>query len=240
MGDILPLEDGTLSVVDLTGTWHPLAIPEGVSALAFRMVVSAIHTSYITRNGSFPSFAELVQEYPRLREKDVLTCWESPELQTALRYRGLEWRTEDGLTLAQEHLILALSDPTDRRSQATILRANGVSGVTYRTWLKDKLFAHKLQKLSVEGYVDYMPNIRNALIREAMDGKQQAIELIFAITGEWSPETEALGDLKAVVQSLVESVVKHVTNDAEKQAILADAEAAVRGFRIKNQQALEN
>lgn len=240
MGDILPLEDGNLSVVDLTGSWHPIVPPEGVSALAFRTIISAIHTFYLTNDGSFPSFAELVTAYPRLREKDVLTCWEHESLQEALKYRGLEWNFDGGLTLAQEHIIMAFADPTDPRSEAAVLRQHGISGATYRTWLKNPLFKHKLDKLSVEAYQDYLPHVRNALIKEAMDGKQQAIELVFAVTGEWSPETEALGDLKLVVQSLVESVVKHVTDDKQKQAILADAEAAVRGFRVTNRQALES
>lgn len=238
MPDLFPVEEGELKVVDLTGAIQPLALPEGVSALAFRTIVSAIHTSYLHTH-SLPQFDELIDLYPRIRSKDLLAAWESEELATALRYRGLEWGgAKSGLTLAQEHLIMALSDPTDKRAQNTKLRSHGVSGTTFRTWMKNPLFAERMHKSSIENYTDFLPLARNALVENATSGDQRAIELLFQITGEWSPETEALGDLRLVVQNLVESVIRNVHDPEAKKAILSDAEAALSGFRLRNQKSI--
>ena len=132
---------------------------------------------------------------------------------------------------------MALSDPTDKRSQAVILRNLGVSPTTFRTWMKNSLFAHRLHQASVANYHDFLPMARNALISEAIDGKMPAIEMLFQLTGEWSPEAEAVGDLKIVVRTLVESVARHVTDEEVKKAILSDAELALSSLRLTKQNA---
>jgi hypothetical protein len=107
--------------------------------------------------------------------------------------------------------------------------------------MKSSLFNHRLHQASVANYHDFLPLARNALISEAIDGKMPAIEMLFQLTGEWSPEVEAVGDLKAVVQTLVESVVRHVHDESTKRAILADGEAALAALRLtkQNSRALE-
>jgi hypothetical protein len=231
--DLFPVEDGEMKVVDLAGGFQPIKPPEGVSVSLFRAIVSAIHT-YFLHEKVLPGFDDLLAEYPRFNSsKDrLLTTWRSDELAQALRYRGLQWNSDGGLTIQQEHTLMALSDPTDKRSQAAILRAVGVSGTTFRTWMKSPLFADKLHRASVANYEDFLPLARNALIQQATEGKLPAIELLFQITGEWSPETQAIGDLKAVMQTLIESIVRNVHDPEAKAAILADAEAALLTLRL--------
>lgn len=240
MTDLFPVEDGELKVVDLTGGFQPVRTPEGLSVGLFRTIVSAIHMYYL-HESAMPSFDELLETYPRLNKEKLLIAWRSEELTTALRYRGLEWKTDGGLTIQQDHTLMALSDPTDKRSQASILRNLGVSGTTFRTWMKNPLFADRLHRASVANYEDFLPLARNALIQQATEGKLPAIELLFQITGEWSPETQAIGDLKAVMQTLVESIVRNVHDPEAKAAILADAEAALLTLRLTptTQRALE-
>lgn len=237
MTDLFPVEDGELKVLSvITNGYEPIRPPEGVSTIAFRTIISAIHTHYL-HEGVAPGFDELLTLYPRIRKDTLLTCWEHPSTVQALEYRGISWHVDAGLTIQQEHTLMALSDPTDKRSQAVILRNLGVSPTTFRTWMKNSLFAHRLHQASVANYHDFLPMARNALVGEAIDGKLPAIELLFQITGEWSPEAEAVGDLKAVIQTLVESVVRNVHDETTKKAILGDAEAALAGLRLSKQNA---
>jgi hypothetical protein len=233
--DLFPIDDGELKVLSvISNGFVPIEPPEGVTPLSFRTVVSAIHTYYL-HEGTVPDFDELLGLYQRIRKDVLLKCWESPELKQALGHRGVEWLSDGGLTIQQEHTIMALSDPTDKRSQGAILRNIGVSPTTFRTWMKSSLFNHRLNQASVANYHDFLPMARNALISEALDGKMPAIELLFQLTGEWSPETEAVGDLRAVVQTLVESIVRNVRDDETKRAILADGEAALASLRLTKQ-----
>ena len=241
MTDAFPVEDGELKVLSLaTSGYQPIVPPEGVSVIAFRTILSAIHTFYL-HEGMVPGFDELLKLYPRIRKSDLLTCWESEPLVQALNLRGISWLVDAGLTIQQEHTIMALSDPTDKRSQSVILRNLGVSPTTLRTWMKNSLFSHRLHQASVANYADFLPMARNALISNAIDGNLPSLQLLFQITGEWSPETEAIGDLKAVVQTLVESVVRNVPDEQTKRAILADGEAALASLRLtkQSQRALE-
>jgi hypothetical protein len=241
MTDAFPIEGGELKVLSvITSGYQPIEPPQGVSAMAFRTILSAIHSFYL-HEGQMPQFDELLKLYPRIRKDTLLTCWEHPSLKQALELRGLDWLVDNGLTIQQENTIMALSDPTDKRSQAVILRNLGVTPTTFRTWMKNSLFNHRLNVASVANYHDFLPMARNALISEALDGKMPALELLFQITGEWSPETEAIGDLKAVVQTLIESVVRNVPDDAARRAILADGEAALAALKLtkQSQRALE-
>ena len=237
MTDLFPIEDGELKVLSvLSNGYQPVIPPEGVSLAAFRTIVSAIHTYYL-HEGTPPDFDELLGLYPRIKKDTLLKCWEHPSLKLALDLRGIEWLSEGGLTIQQEHTIMALSDPTDKRSQGVILRNLGVSGTTFRTWMKNSLFNYRLHQASVANYHDFLPMARNALISEAVEGKLPAIQMLFQITGEWSPETEAVGDLQGVVRTLVESVVRNVRDETTKKAILDDAEAALAALRLTKQNA---
>lgn len=241
MTDVFPLEGGELRVLSvLSNGYHPIEPPEGVTPLSFRTILSAIHTFYL-HEGMAPGFDELLRLYPRIKKATLLLCWESHALNEALYYRGISWNQEAGLTMEQEHAIMALSDPTDKRSQSVILKNIGVTPTTFRTWMKNSLFADRLHRASVGNYQDFLPLARNALISQALDGKMPALELLFQITGEWSPEHEAIGDLKAVIQTLVESVVRHIPDGDARRAILGDAEAALMSLRLskQNQRALE-
>lgn len=236
--DAFPMsEDGELRVLSvLSNGYNPIQPPEGVSVMAFRTILSAIHMYYMHER-MVPQFDELLKLYPRIKKTTLLKCWESEPLIQALYYRGISWPVDGGLTIQQEHTIMALSDPTDAHSQAYKLRALGVSPTTFRTWMRNSLFADRLHRASVDNYVDYLPLARNALVTEAIDGKLPAIQMLFQITGEWSPETEAIGDLRAVIQTLVESVVRNVHDEKAKQAILGDAEAALASLRLTKQNA---
>lgn len=235
MTDLFPIDEGELKVLSvISDGFVPIAPPAGVSTLAFRTILSAIHMTYL-HDGTAPGFDELLETYPRIRKDVLLKCWESPELKQALSHRGVEWLSEGGLTIQQENTILALSDPTDKRSQNVILRNLGVTPTTFRTWMKSSLFSHRLHQASVANYHDFLPLARNALIGQAIEGKMPAIEMLFQLTGEWSPEAEAVGDLRSVVHTLVESIVRNVRDEKTKQAILADGEAALAAIRLTKQ-----
>lgn len=231
MGDLFPVEGKDVTVVDLRGGIHPLVPPEGVTPLAFRTILSAIHTMYLF-DEQVPQFDEILTKYPNIRKSDLLASWESEALAKGLDLRGVAWNANTGLSMQQEMLIMALADPTDRRSPETVLRKMGIPGTTYRTWQKNPMFAAHLERATYSSYKEGVPLARRALIGNAVAGNQQAIELLFRITGEFDPQNRAEQDMKLVVTTVIESVLRHVQDPELRRAILSDTEAAVVGFRL--------
>ncbi len=231
MADLFPVTGKDVKVVDLSGGIHPIAPPDGVTPLAFRTIISAIHTMYLYSE-QVPEFDEVLTNYPNIRKGDLLAAWQSDAIAEALDYRGVPWNPEGGLSMKQEMLIMALSDPTDRTTPETVLKRMGISGTTYRTWQKNPLFAAHLERATYSSYKEGVPLARRALIGNAIAGNQQAIELLFKITGEYDPQNRAEQDMKLVVTTVIESVLRHVQDPEIRRAILNDTESAVVGFRL--------
>jgi hypothetical protein len=71
-------------------------------------------------------------------------------------------------------------------------------------------------------YEEALPAIRQRLIGNAEAGDQRAIELIYAMTGEWNPQQQHLDDAKTIVLKIVEAIITHVKDAKIREAILSD------------------
>lgn len=212
--------------------------PVGFSSVCFRHTVAAVYT-YFTNHGTLPSVAELHKAWPDYSVKTYASLFLTPELKQALEYRGVAWNSSLGLTLEQQNVLMLLADPTDRRNLGTKLKLMGVPMPRYLAWLKNPLFAEHLNKVTKAAYEDFLPAIRQVLVGNALNGDDKAIERIFQMTGEWNPAAQSVQDSKQVVMSVIEAVIRHVTDLDTRKAILADVQAAVVSYDIVQPRSLE-
>lgn len=238
MADNFELYEGGIKVRSPEGGVTPVSTPEGFTDLEFRTTVAGAYTSF-RQTGKVPTVDQLFRAYPQMQRKTYAGIYGTRAFKEAMTYRGIELEEGTGLSLEQQHALLILADPTDRRTLAGKLKQLSIPGPRYQAWLKNPLFMEHLNKVTKEAYADYLPAIRTSMIGNALDGDDKAQERILAITGEWNPNAQSVQDAKVVVMSVIEAVIKHVTDTKTRQAILADVQASVVTFDVLNQKSLE-
>jgi hypothetical protein len=231
--DDIEVYDGGIEVRRPSGGFTRVETPEGFTTLAFRNTVAGIQTWFLA-HGSLPTVDDLYGLWPKIPKATYAGLMATPELKEALRYRGVPWSDDSGLSIEQQMVLLKLTDPSDRRSLRVRLREMGVPFPTYQSWLKQPLFATLLNKRTKEAFADHLPDIRMALLSKATDGDIQAIDRVLAITGEWDPSAREVQNAREVVLKVVESVVKNIQDVDLRQLILADIQASVVGFDVVN------
>jgi len=198
-----------------------IATPDGYTDTAFRGTLAAFDTAY-RRNGMIPSVDDIHQLWPKLPKKTISGIMGTLEFKRALTHRGIQWDPKDGLTMEQHTVLLKLSDPFDRRGLASKLKDLGVPMPRFQAWLKQPLFSGMYNKSTKANYEEALPAIRQRLIGNAEAGDQRAIELVFAMTGEWNPNQQHLEDARTIVLKVVEAIIRHVKDVKTREAILSD------------------
>jgi hypothetical protein len=203
------------------GDMEHIPTPEGYTDAAFRGTLAAFDTAF-RRNGHIPSVNDIHEVWSKLPKKTISGIMGTLEFRTALSSRGINWDPKDGLSAEQQTVLLKLADPFDRRGIAAKLKDFGVPMARFQNWLKQPLFKELYDKQTIEGYQDALPAIRQRLIGNAEAGDQRAIELVFAMTGEWNPNQQHLEDARTIILKVVEAIITHVKDKATREAILSD------------------
>ena len=213
--------EGGVAVHLPNGDIKHIATPEGFTDSAFRGTLAAFHTAFL-RNGKIPSVDEIHELWPRLSKKVISGILGTLEFREALHHRGIQWDPKDGLSMEQQTVLLKLADPFDRRGLASKLKDLGVPMPRFQAWMKQPLFSELFNKQTKDNYVEALPAIRQRLIGNAEAGDQRAIELVFAMTGEWNPNQQHLEDARTIVLKVVEAIIRHVKDAKTREAILSD------------------
>lgn len=213
--------EGGVAVHLPNGDTKHIATPEGFTDSAFRGTLAAFHTAFL-RNGKIPSVDEIHELWPRLSKKVISGILGTLEFREALHHRGIQWDAKDGLSMEQQTVLLKLADPFDRRGLASKLKDLGVPMPRFQAWMKQPLFNELFNKQTKDNYVEALPAIRQRLIGNAEAGDQRAIELVFAMTGEWNPNQQHLEDARTIVLKVVEAIIRHVKDAKTREAILSD------------------
>jgi hypothetical protein len=216
-------------------TTRNIPTPQGFTDTAFRGTLAAFHTAYL-RNGHIPSVDDIHELWPKLSKKIISGILGTLEFRGALRYRGIQWDPKDGLSMEQQTVLLKLSDPFDRRGLASKLKDLGVPMPKFQAWLKQPLFNELYNQHTKANYEEALPAIRQRLIGNAEAGDQRAIELVFAMTGEWNPNQQHLEDARTIVLKVVEAIIKHVKDVKTREAILSDVSMYAGTLASMNQQ----
>ena len=213
--------EGGVAVQAPDGKTLHIPTPDGYTDHAFRGTLAAFHTAYM-RNGHIPSVDDIHKLWPKLPKKTISGVIGTLEFQRALVHRGIQWDPKDGLSMEQQTVLLKLSDPFDRRGLASKLKDLGVPMPRFQAWLKQPLFSELYNQQTKANYEEALPAIRQRLIGNAEAGDQRAIELIFAMTGEWNPQQQHLEDARTIVLKIVEAIITHVKDAKTREAILSD------------------
>lgn len=221
MTDDIEAFDTGLSIRHPDGRFQQVKTPAGFTTLMFKMAVSAFDTAF-RQLGHNPTVDEVYRVWPKVSKKSYSALFLTPEFRTALEYRGVLWEVDSGLSIEQQHTLLKLSDPFDKRSLPVKLRELGVPMPRFQNWLKQPLFWATYNKASIDNYHDALPAIRNRVIGLAEGGERWATELIYAKTGEWNPQQQQLEDARALILKIVEAVNKHVPDPKVRGQIMAD------------------
>jgi len=203
------------------GETKNIPTPKGYDAKTFKGTVAAYHTAY-NQKGKLPSVDDIHAVWPRTTKKNISGILGTLEFKNALQHRGIQYDPKDGLSMEQQTALLKLADPFDRRGLAAKLKDMSIPMARFQAWMKQPLFNELFNQQTKNNYEEALPVIRQRLIGNAEAGDQKAIELVFAMTGEWNPQQQHLDDAKTIILKIVEAIIKHVKDRDVRESILAD------------------
>lgn len=220
--DEIVTSSGQISVRAPDGRFQAIKTPAGFTDIAFRNGVAAADLAYRTL-GAIPTVDECYRFWPKITKQIYARLFATDEFKAALRYRGVEWVDGSGLTAEQNYTLLALLDPSDRRTTRAKLKELGVPFAKYEVWTKQPLFMETLAKRQGSLFsATIVPLAENALMGEIEARNMRAIEIGLAMSGRWNPAEKQVEDARAVVMKVLESVIRHVPDPDARKAIMAD------------------
>lgn len=226
-------DDSEILVVRQDGRVQPSPVPVGFDPYVFRDILAAVNVFYL-RNGYVPSVDEVSKSWDRIPKKTYSKAFATDELKVALELRGISLDPTNGISPEQSMAIQLLSDPTDHRALNTKLRQIGVSMPKYQNWMRQPLFAELLAQRSEQNLGDAVPIAMNRLVGKADSGDLRAIEKVLEISGRYNPQQQEINSARTVVLTIIEAVVKHVSSQTEKDAILAELDTVLKKGAVMN------
>lgn len=237
MTDNFPIIDGGITVRQPDGRFQPVMTPNGFTDYVFRSAVAAFDTAYRTL-GKLPSVTEVHEYWKRIPVKTYSALFVTPEFHEALRYRGIEWEIDNGLSIEQSMLLLKLTDISDSRTLGAKLKDLNIPMPRYQAWMNQPLFKESYRQRTEDQFKDASTLALNKLIQNADRNDQRAIEKILEITGRWNPQQQQIEDVKRVVVSVIEAVIRNVHDAELRKAIMDDVQAQVAGYTLIEQSQL--
>lgn len=234
MVDHFPLIDGGIEVQSADGKFTPIMAPKGFTEYIFRSAVAAYDSAYRAL-GKLPSITEVHDFWPRIPTKTYSAIFVTPEFRQALQYRGIELDVDSGLSIEQSMLLHKLTDYSDSRPLGAKLRELGIPMPRYLAWMNQPLFKQSYHVRTEAHFKDAADLALNKLIQNADSGDQRAIEKILEITGRFNPQQQQIEDVKRVVVSVIEAVIRNVPDAELRKAILDDVQAQVASFTLIEQ-----
>lgn len=210
---------------------RPIAVPEGVTKGLFYKVVAA-YDSLFRAGGVRPDVRDVVRLIPNTKRGAVSKVLLTAEFAEAMSLRGIGFIETDGLAPQQSAVLNILEDFSDARSLTAKLKSAGVSRTQFNGWLKDPLFRDLYEKRIESQLRDAHLPALSTLMTASENGDAKAAEKILEINGRYSTQNAELQNARAVVQSLVEAIQKHVTDPETVQKIIAEVSLAQQVSRI--------
>lgn len=233
MTDNFLVANGSVLVRDPKKGFKPVATPDGVTDEQFRNAIAAAYTHY-RLSGKLPTVDDLRKLHKSISPAMYSRIMLADEFREALRYRGIEWDDEAGLSLEQQSVLLKLADFTDRRSIGVKLKELGVPMPRYQAWLKQPLFRKAMNDSAENVLSEAVAPALLALSGKAAAGEDRAIEKLLEISGRWNPNAMAAEDARVVVMTLLEAIIKHVKDPEARKAIMSEVSLAAGTLEALN------
>ena len=209
--------------------WVGLATPEGVSANWFRTLLNNSYMHYIS-TGESPTVDSLYGlTNGKFTKGKLAKIMATKEFKNGLKFRGIPVNDTIGLTAEQGYVLSLLTDVTDRRPVGAKLKQCGVSYAKYRAWLKQPAFSSYMQNVTENALTEHAGDINTVLVNKALNGDLNSIKYVHELSGRHDPNHQQLQDLRVVMDTIIESIMRHVKDTSTIQAINADINLALHG-----------
>lgn len=233
--DIVEPVDGGIRVRQTDGAFQRVETPEGFTDFVFRNAVTAFDATY-RFHGKLPSVDEVHKFWPRIPVRTYSALFLTEEFKQALAVRGIDWEPDNGLSMEMSMALIALSDPTDRRSTNVKLKEMAIPYSRFQNWMQNPLFAQSYSRRAEATLKGAAATALNKLVGNMEAGDQRAIEKVLEITGRWNPAQQQLEDAKTVIVRVIESVIKNVPDPATRKAIMDDVQREIVSYDLTHQQ----
>ena len=202
--------DGQSLVIKTDGRVVRSPVPPELDPKVFRHIVAAVDMLY-REAGVIPDENAVMASWEGFSRKAVQIAMASEEIRDALSARGIEWDVKLGLTALQLNALLILQDPTDARSTSAKLKDIGVSMSQYRAWQLNPGFKKQMTQQSEKNLGDAVQMAINRMIANAEAGDNQAIKMIFEMSGRHNPQQQAVQNAEQVIRIFIEALEKHAS-----------------------------
>lgn len=199
-----------------------VSVPKDCSEQYFRRVVAAAFTAYnVTRNiPDVKAIAQYMGHSVKLGKVSKVVA--TPEYKAAMLQRGINVSKSKGLLPEQSYALEIMSDPARSGTFNTKLRAAGISYTKWRSWLKDPVFRQAFDIITESMLNEHQGDVHTALVGKAISGDMRAIEYYNQITGRFDPNRIQVINQHAIIQGLIEIIIRHVTDENVLMAISND------------------
>lgn len=199
---------------------QPLQIPADVNPVAFRSVLAAYTTAYRAQ-GRHPSTNEVWAYWPKITEKAVGEILVAPEFRDALAARGIVLGDTPGLSHLQHLVLMAVSDPYDKRSLKQKLDACGATTQQYANWQRQPTFQAARKAMAARLWEDGLDDVRTRMFQQAEAGSFQHQSFIMETLGE-GPKGKESADAAAIVQHFVSAISRATMGYPEIRAAIME------------------
>jgi len=226
------VEDGEVAVLNPDGRVLRQAVPEGVSATAFRHILSSVDMWW-GMHGVFPTPEQARTFWKKIPLSTYQAVFATDEFREALEKRGITADPDAGLTPQQATAIALLSNPEDRRSVASVLRDIGVPYTTFQNWMRQPLFSRTYKERVENLLQDSVPRAIKAITANVEAGDQRAAEFLLKMTGRYDPAAIEANNARVVVLRLLELIQAHAPKEAQ-EAILRGLDGTLASLKAQS------
>ena len=192
----------------------------------FDLIVEAAFMVWLTQS-RIPMPDEL--KVTGLRIDVIKKIMANEEYKKALLARGVPMDAMHDLTAEQLLTVQVVTNVTDKRDLKTKLKSVGVTFPQYRAWLKQPRFAGYMNSITEGLLTDHTGDLHTVLMERALRGDLNAIKYAHELSGRHDPNRQKVLDLERIVGSLLDSILRHVTDPDKLRAIEADFRVILAG-----------
>lgn len=177
--------------------------------------------------------------------EELLTILRSESFYARMVRRGIPWlegwTPEDNdreilrnqLSPQQAMALMAMTNPTDKRTAKAKLSAVGVTYNTWRTWLANPYFADLVKDTAEKMLQDNIATVHARLVGKAEAGDVSAIKLFYELSGRHDPQRQQMLDIQKVLELILESLQRHITEPRILLAVTQDMDRIMNGKELK-------
>ena len=175
------------------------------------------------RRGNFPRMAT-IEKATNLPPAVITEAISDPLFKEALDRRGITFLESERLTEKQMAVALLVANVYDHRSISEKCKAVGITPNTYYNWKKDPYFKQYMNEITENMFGDYLPEVHQALVKNAVAGDFKAIEMFYKVSGRYNDKDRSDVDLRRLMSGIQEAIQKVVRDKDMLMAIASEFE----------------